>query len=678
MKRPVFLFALIIATLSMTLNAGAGLYIETPIWQSPWIKVETTDFDDNNDTDQSFDNPHQYIIQVTNGARRFLGVYVDRLYDLNPVMKIDNGINDLLINPAEATASSDNISTWVSTFLGLNEDSTNKSRCYILPVPDDLKPGGEVIFRMDLMGLSAINQLPYDLYGVGAPERAPQLINSAVTTLYHVLLSPLLRTVVGVSAEETEEMAAGLIADIIAHPENINKWINMIVQGDYQGMVADYLKFISSSETSLNILKSHASGKTAVDKLLAGIGKIVDIWNKASDVLDLPYVLAGLGASAWEDEYTIRVVRPQIIEITPNEGEAGDIVAITGKGFDPDHPENNTVYFSWINDNDTLIEAYLPGTIVSTPDLPVTDTTLYVQIPEGFAIGPVEVEVDMLVSNRMVFADNFNTTVEISEPYDGAHLAYDYYTLSATLHDPPENIGDRPPTVRFLIDGSTADEKVTSDTSYSFSLDMTQLTYDVHALKIEVAFDDHAIADTVTVTRVRDLTPYQFGRVKINHVQVFQHVNSDGDTYGDTWLVNDAYGIRCRSTDCQNTFQGTVFNKSWAWSDASSSNVGHIGAVLTADRQKLTSFEFDTLRLSTSGSSVPSTFQTRIQGGNMPLTDWDNWRIQYKVTGTDVCNCLSEMPIQLEHYSYTDSGEKMVDYECNEDSYLEVEFWTIN
>ena len=356
---------LIVFAISFNAPAHAGIYIEPPLWQSPWINVEVTDMDDESDTDQSFNEQHQYVIQVTNSARRFLGVYIDRLYPPNPVIEIQNGLNDMMLNPAEATVSLDNLGTYIFHWMGLNEDFTNKSRAYILPVPDDLQPGEKVTFRTKLLGLSAINQLPYDLTGSNAPPQALRLIISSTYSLFNVLLGPLVRAATGFATDETE-MAKGLINDMIAHPENLSKWANMIVQKDFQGLAADYLKFIAASETSINLLKARAGGKQAVDKLLSGLGTILKGWNTVGDAVDIPYILAGLGASAWEDEYTIRVVAPQITEIIPRKGVAGDILAIHGKGFDPEVPTNNKVLFSRLNNENMLIPASLAGTVVST------------------------------------------------------------------------------------------------------------------------------------------------------------------------------------------------------------------------------------------------------------------------------------------------------------------------
>ena len=285
----------------------------------------------------------------------------------------------------------------------------------------------------------------------------------------------------------------------------------------------------------------------------------------------------------------------------------------------------------------------------------------------------------MLTSNRVNFADSFDTTIKISEPLNEAHLDGDVYTVAATLDMLPEDFPEQPANVRYYIDNQLQQEKVVTEATFTFTLDMTPLTFAAHKIKVEVEFPGHIISDMITITRVRSLSAFQFARMYIRHVQYFQKVRASGETYGEVYSRDEEYQIRCDRDYCQGSFQGTVFNKDWEIKSYSSTLTGHIGAVLTRDRKTMPSFEFSLLQLSTAGSSIPSTFQTRVRGENLPLILWDDkWSIDYGVAGQDVCDCLTEMPIKLKHLSYLDTGEKMVDWECNENSYLRIEFWTIN
>ena len=241
-------FFIVVLFIGLSGHAHAGMYIEPPSPEPSLMTVEPAFYDDYGDGDQSFSERHYNFIKITNKARRFLGVYIDRVYPLGTVIEIDNGPNDYLINPAEASLSVDNLGSWVSWFVGHPVDYTNKSRAYQLPIPDGLKPGEDVVFRSKLFGLS-LRQQPFDPFGINAPPHASRLIASSEYSLL-LSVSPIIQLVTGNKIEGT------LLTNIVKLlSENAAKWWNILEQGDYRQIVWDLVKYMFSEKSILEELK---------------------------------------------------------------------------------------------------------------------------------------------------------------------------------------------------------------------------------------------------------------------------------------------------------------------------------------------------------------------------------------------------------------------------------------
>lgn len=669
-------FFIVVLFIGLSGHAHAGMYIEPPSPEPSLMTVEPAFYDDYGDGDQSFSERHYNFIKITNKARRFLGVYIDRVYPPGTVIEIDNGPNDYLINPAEASLSIENLGSWVSCFVGQPVDYTYESRAYTLPIPDDLDPGEKVVYRTKLFGFSLLQQ-PFDYLGSNAPPYASRMIESSV---YSFLLSasPIIQLATGIKIEGTLKTT---ILKLLL--ESAAKWWNMVKQDDYHKVVWDLMKYMFSEKAILNVFKEKF-GEEELKNLMNGLVNIVEGWNFVGAVVDLGDISYDLTHLAWEDDYVIRVVAPQITEIIPDEGESGDIVAVYGKGFDPEEPSNNKVFFSKLNEFETLIPASLKGDLVNTEN--ITEDCLYVVLPAGFVPGPVEVQVDMLTSNRVSFADDFETTIKITDPRNGDHLAGEVYTVEVRLYDLPENFPDPPAIVRFYVDETLQEDQTVRTGVVTFTLDMSLLSFEAHTLKVEAEFPGgYVISDAITVTRLKDLSVFHYATMRIRHEGHFQKVNREGETYGDIYSKRD-WEYTPGTTTYENSFssfQGTRFEIYWGIGISSPPGTitGHIGAVLsslTGGCQTLTSFDFGTRSETAVNDARPSdisTFERRIQGGNVPLVKWDdvNGYLEYKVTGQDVCKCLTEIPTWLRTYP-DNPGEKLVGIDCHEDSYLIIRF----
>lgn len=541
-------------------QAVAGLYIEPPGETSLRLGVSRSAADDPADTDQTFTETHQYFLEVRNRARRFVGVYIDREDQDGVVLPIDNGTNDFFINPLEDVANLDSIRTYFAWLFGEENDLMSKARNYVLPIPDDLEPGEEVQFRVSLVGPAYLKRLPYDVWGPEAPPQATRLLGATAYTMINVAIGPLIRKVLGGaygigSYDETaplwETLAETIFLDLIAQLESSPDWINKLVQGEYSSFSQDYVKHLLNSDTLVTTLQSCAQGERSIDKVLAGLGNVIEAWGTVGDIANSAVVLEHLIDSEWEEQYVIRVVAPRIDAFVPGDGVAGDIIEIQGIGFAPYEgegrldPGTNQAMFSFRDFDNTVVPLGREAEILEESPHLATPASLYVRLPEDVSPGPVQVKVDMLTSNSLSFAADFPTTLQITDPEDGATLAGTLYDVTAVLADTPANFPSQPANARFYIDGDLVDTQSATQNELHFTLDMETLDPGSHQLTVSVEFFPYGnIASAgITITKPcsvsepndRWLMEWDHGCDGTIDSDGLWHLESDG-TITDHWL----------------------------------------------------------------------------------------------------------------------------------------------
>lgn len=455
------------------------------------ITVVRTDQDDENDADQNFTEHEKEYIKIDNWSRRYLGVYIQRKIGSGWWDEIDNGPNDELIGKAYDTLRYETLEQYFKCALYRNEycGPPPSSRRYILPVGDEAFPGMEVKFLIRTWGPAALKFPPDDIEP-GFQEKEARLLNSATAwTVLEEILVPCLQLLIG------EKFDASLLKpDDWASLNNIaNEFSNFIGRaddlgpalkaGDYMEIVRQVLSFFTeSTSVKLFVEKYQARyiGKDVAD-LILGAQQILLI----VDQVDLANAILQLSTCNWLEEYEFLLVIPEVETLEPSQGAPGDIVTITGKGFDPYEIQNNHAFFT----------GSLSAEVIEVPD----SNTLKVRVPDSFDAGPVQVCVSGYCSNSDVLFSI--ASIRITNPTAGS-------TVTGTVNVAVEVLNAPSPfplsEASLYVDNTLKSSSPVSSPSFSFSLDTADLTDGQHALKVELTMYGYNLQASVDITVQHD------------------------------------------------------------------------------------------------------------------------------------------------------------------------------
>lgn len=506
-----------------------------PVYDYPdsWtqsLEVRQAYHDDDEDEDQAFSENRVNYIKVINSARRYVGVYIERVYPV-PVAKIDNGSNDELIIAREELISYDAFKCLVAEGFGTcdgagaREEYMDRVRHYVLPVPDDLAPGEEVRFRVKVLGPGAWTKDVPDLDPNSDSNEAKLFKNATDYTAFTIFGSKLFK-VIAEGCLNQKAIEDQIFKDFQDYMASAPKYRTMWQQGQFESLFEDNLKFFLQSDILHHILKRKENLQYLTDirgSLNLPLINITDMVEGFLHIIDANV----------EDVFAVTIVRPKIDNLVPAKGAAGDSIVIRGKGFysegasDEDKNMFTDIYFTTLNDN------RVPVTILKAESFTVVnENEIRVTVPEGFYPGPVQVCVDGLCSNEVSFADEFETSVNITAPEDGDLLSA-ITTLAAELVDPPDDFPEYPATATFFIDGKKIMDKPVQSMQFTFTIDIDPLEDGVHTARVEVAFPGHTVGDSITFSKgfkALDLSNVKRVKVEFLTKNPYQYTNpAEGD-----------------------------------------------------------------------------------------------------------------------------------------------------
>ncbi len=495
----VFLTGLIILSCLWIETSKGLIMIEGEQNGASNIILKLTDQDDPNDNDQSFQETELKYLQIDNGLRRHLGVYIDRIILGQGTTVIDNGRNDEVIGPASEIFVYETLAQlWACAVYG-NVDCIPPpaSRTYILPLPDELNPGTQVRFRIKAMGPAILGQLPFPLFEDPPPE-ARLLIDATVLTTMELLILPMISTLTGAVLPEgiESELLQDIATDFSRFISSEPAYVNALIDGDYFAIGRVIFLFLAESEAVVKGLEAFGMENSA-----SALNAIQNFILSPMGIADLSNTLLQLLGPRWYEEYNVWFVVPRVDELVPSAGNVGDTIVINGAGFDPYEPENNTVYFSKLNPQGTPVPS-AEAQIVEVVD----EEHMEVIVPEEFTSGPVMVctrssssigEPAVLCSNWDVdFTEPLPSTLTITSPSDGATVS-GMIDITAEVIDPPDPFPTSQATL--YVDGIQVDQMQVTSATFSFSYNTEGMAEGSHTLRVELLINGQMLDASVDV-----------------------------------------------------------------------------------------------------------------------------------------------------------------------------------
>jgi hypothetical protein len=619
--------------------ANANILIEPPDrpTQSLFLIREPADRDDEDDTDQSFSEKVIFSTQIDNIGRRTVGVLIDRLRQGAATVAIDNGANDEVIGMGSSIVSTDFLLSMGAWLFVSERESTRwraASRRYLLPVPDDIEAGESVVFRTRIVGPAIGGQVPFSTSD-GSTQAA--VLNKALSkTLLDVVALPLFKKVMK-GIDKTDERLNGIF-------ETISDGVEWAYQLSEAEGPTDVISFIIDEVLKSDALTSYLEARSADSRgylaALSGVESFQAIFdNPAADIADPFHALSDLAEAAWLDEYNITVTRPRIDNLAPKDPSkkqsrmvAGDVLVITGIGFDADIRGNNLVYFTQSNANDMDVLTLLVDTATITV---IDEAAIELPLPAGVVPGPMEVMVDGLISNQVIFGDDFEAIVEITEPIDNASVSSGVYSVLARVRDAPDRFpAELTAGWWYEIDETRFPSRTLTSIEMRFPLDADSLTGGAHTIVVGVEFTGYpVITDTIRVRKNLDYNTYTFhGSAKI---QMSQDAFPTGINM--TWLK-------------QGAFDGTTFHSVWdsTWSASDTSSIHSFrrvvfSATVNPNLETLKSFSiYDSSASYSILTPWARVYVKSLQGGTIPRSTTETRGPGYYTTrGEAACDFIS-------------------------------------
>ena len=668
MKRIFFVFVIFFLNVLLLQNVYAHFYIIYPQDQGATTLLERTKHDDSGDVNELYPDDHHYFIAVSNIGRRYVGVHVEREIkpsDTEKVESIDNGQDDRIILPGVSAVSPEvllylcsSLSNYINYLQGYKyPDEWDENyyraeiRSYLLPVPKGLPPGTKVTFTVHVVGPGP-GLIPDDLEN---HEKLGPLISDAVYhTYFYIFALPLIQLIIPTPIND--EVLSTIFFDYIAWIERSKEIKILWLQNRIGEIFFETLKWMGDSRLIEQQVKL-AKGEAWVNNVLLPIKQklvAVDLIQAFADVYS---------TGTWWDTFYIEISIPKIDEIVPDTGNAGDIVTIRGSGFDPYFPENNYVYFSSVN-NYPAVRA----DITAVP----SEVEIRVKVPENSYPGPVQVDVDGLLSNMINFSDDFRATLNITAPKNGATLE-GLTTLVAEIIDPPAYFPENPATKRLYIDDlQVGTESQVQSNEFTYTLDVESLTPGLHTARVEVEFPGHTISDSILFYKetqgVMDLSAFNRVRVVFNTVNPYK-INKGETLYDDraTSLIDWGH---------KGSFDGDKYSAHWTnFPDTGPGNVKttlDIDISFNSDHDMITDLEYKFVEDDLDEDSVYY-LEEYFRAIYIPVHDPKADTVIFKLTKDSVCeNITGYYNYQRKNETYERMEEKGT---CDQDTFLEVTFY---
>ncbi|MFZ7110274.1 MAG: hypothetical protein ACOWYE_01205 [Desulfatiglandales bacterium] len=500
MKRNFFVIVFLVAFgLILQQSAVALIFLEQPEANLVGFTITDNDGfplneDDPDDTDQPYraDDPNVFVAQVTNEARRWVGVYVDRIAGGQSAVFIDNGKNDQFIRPVSDRLS---ISTLLDYFKEVLTGETN-SRRYLLPLPEGMKPGDEASFRIKVLGPSwGVSPLPFYLTGPDAPDEAPYLVSALAYTLLDTVVWPAVKLILPMAGDQTELITQTGEQYIAWFGQNEIKLLDLWEKGEYSNILWEVFKFIGS-DAMAEILKANSQN---AESLAASLLKLEDIIKEPLFIGSIFDTVLDWAQTDWETIANVYFVYPKIEEIVPGFAVAGDQIVINGKGFDPYDPHNNKVFFTTLNESGTPVT-----TLEATSFSVLSEESIEVIVPDDYHPGPIVVSVSGYFSNSDVGLGD-RCELVITEPQDNATVN-GTITIAASVINPPTPFPYT--TAVLLVNGEKKEEKQVSSPDLSFTADTGSWGAGDHFIEVRLTVNGQALSKTLHVTVQETATWY--------------------------------------------------------------------------------------------------------------------------------------------------------------------------
>jgi len=530
---------------------------------------------------------------------------------------IDNGPNDDMIGMCAAVLSRQTLGDFIAWMIGSDERLAPAARRYLVPVPDAMAPGEVMQVRVRVFGPAWMKPLPFDPFAETPESKA--LLKATAWTVFDLVTGPLVSAIFPADdiRDKTDALYADWAAFIAQTPGLIAKW----EAGDAAGLLEDAAAFVAASSTLQQQINPEIAD--ALGDVFGGI-------SRAAGELALPIestqVLIDLIDANSLDTFEAEIVAPRIDAIDPNRFDAktGDLISIQGVGFDPYEPDNNRVYFTTLNDNGIEIRTLL----AAIEDVPGEDL-LRIRVPEGFVPGPLEVVVDRIYSNTMVFAKDFSPQITLQSPVDGWALAVGIHEIPVLISGIPDEFFEEGASVNLLVDGAVVGTVAASSANLLFTLDTRDLELGEHALAAELSWRDAVFSDETTISSILDLSRVNAAVIRASNIPVLRN----GVKY--YWTYNVIGGDYFHP----GSVSGLTYSIYWKDPNETWYAMHEMDARITfsSDTREIVQFDGKSVEYGAPGNI----FETRLAGNGIPLTKVEYRKYTYRLEGAEVCTHLT-------------------------------------
>jgi hypothetical protein len=660
--------------------------------QDAWVRISLISEDDPQDSDQVINEPDRVILEISNQARRHLGVYIERSDETSRFPTyIDNGSNDLIIGPIDEATSyvgaSSALYDAVTSYFGSEETQRIRvvNRRYLLPIPrngqNEVEPGREYSFAINTGGNGWGKPPPVDPNSrLDRNSRGVVLLAATTSFLQLTALNLADAFMPVLDIKSLRDLAIDLVPQALVILKNYPALVNYYNRGQWPDFYRTLVLAIYDSpyitqaivavikRVSLEASEQFVEAVTGMTLISSGFS-LADLIVTKLENKDL----------SWTAPFNVSVTRPRVDSVS--EENAQGRVTIKGAGFDPYRTTNNEVYVSaplgWkkaavvsVPDEGTLI-AVVPSQVEQTPTLKVCDRGLIGYLEHYCSNDDVGIGGNPTLSVSL--SDQFGLAID-----NGATVS-DTFFVKGRLRDPPASVNVRGLVADLKIDGKLYAQKTLTDVNFEFQVNTDTLAAGSHTAVVEMRISSRDARSNILTFVTTGILP-EFEAAAISFHSVTLHWRRREVPGGD-WYYYSSLTDRRMNFEVQQT--GREFRGEWDFWDDDPLHRHYSGSSEIVANSAFTAIERGTIDWNVELSySSGTTFEE-----NFGLTLYDIPLVQsgesggfyrFRVEGNAVCAPnFTFLSTRLEDAVSYRRDLELVKVECDQYSFLDVHLFPV-